>query len=103
MENNNHINEDKYLRAQKQVHRIKGFYTHLIVYIAVNLFLAITSGIHGGIRGFMEPLKTTGLFWGIGLLFHWYGVFGKGLFISKEWEERKIREIMEKDKINNEL
>ncbi|MCK5638887.1 MAG: 2TM domain-containing protein, partial [Flavobacteriaceae bacterium] len=41
---------------------------------------------------------TTAFFWGIGLMFHAYGVFGKNLLFSKDWEERKIKEIIEKDK-----
>jgi hypothetical protein len=28
------------------------------------------------------------------MLFHWYGVFGKNLFFSKEWEQKKIQELM---------
>lgn len=93
----NHIKEDNYLRAKKRVQKIKGFYIHLAVYIVVNLMLAIMSGWHGGLEGFLEPLKTTGFFWGIGLFFHWYGVFGKNIFFSKEWEQKKIKEFMDND------
>ena len=42
---------------------------------------------------------STPLFWGIGLFFHWFGVFGtKFLGFGKDWEERKIKELMEKEK-----
>ena len=41
---------------------------------------------------------STAFFWGIGLAFHWVGVFGKGIVFSKKWEERKIKELMDKDK-----
>ena len=42
-------------------------------------------------------------FWGIGLVGHWLGVFGKNIVFSKHWEERKIKEFMDKDKfdVNN--
>ncbi len=40
-------------------------------------------------------------FWGIGLASHWLHVFGKNVFFSKNWEEKKIREFMEKDKFDN--
>lgn len=93
--------EEKLYRAQKKVKKMKGFYAHLAVYIIINLMLAIMSGMHGGIRGFFEPIKTTGLFWGIGVFFHWYGVFGKDLIFGRNWEERKIRELMDKDKTNS--
>ena len=43
---------------------------------------------------------STWLFWGIGLVFHWLGVFGfQSLGLGKDWEERKIKEMMEKEDI----
>jgi len=35
------------------------------------------------------------VFWGIGVIGHAIGVFGK---LGKNWEEKKIKELMEKDK-----
>jgi len=35
------------------------------------------------------------VFWGIGIIWHAIGVFGK---LGKNWEEKKIKELMEKDK-----
>lgn len=35
--------------------------------------------------------------WGIGLLIHAFSVFGTKMFL-KDWEEKKIKELMEKDK-----
>jgi len=46
-------------------------------------------------------MLSTAFFWGIGLAFHAYGVFGKHLLFSKDWEERKIKEFMEKDKVDH--
>ena len=37
------------------------------------------------------------IFWGIGIFFHTMGMFGKNLIFGKEWEERKIKEYMQKD------
>jgi len=38
------------------------------------------------------------IFWGIGVLIHASKVFVlKGKFLGEEWEEKKIREIMEKE------
>ena len=76
---------------------MKGFYAHLVVYVIINLLLALINGRHSGIKGALETLMTTGFFWGIGLFFHWYGVFGKELFFGKDWEQRKIKELMEED------
>jgi uncharacterized integral membrane protein len=96
MEDKNKI--DRYLEAKKQVSEIKGFYIHLLVYIIVNLFIIF--GIFSKVK--FEEINfwmfSTAFFWGIGLFFHGFAVFGKNLVFNKEWEERKIREIMEKDK-----
>ena len=35
-------------------------------------------------------------FWGIGIAFHTFKVFGFGLLLGKNWEDRKIKEFMEK-------
>ena len=86
--------EKKYRRARKQVKELRGFYSHFISFVIVNAFLLmvnlVTSPSH---LWFFWPL----LGWGVGLSFHAYGVFGKNVFFSKDWEERKIKEIMEKD------
>ena len=84
----------RYEKAKKRVDDIKGFYSHLLVYIFVNLFLILLNLISSrGHYWFWWPLMG----WGIGLVAHGVSVFGiRGMF-GPEWEERKIREIMEKD------
>jgi 2TM domain-containing protein len=39
--------------------------------------------------------------WGIGLFFHAMGAFRFNPFFGKNWEEKKIREMMEKEKSKN--
>ena len=53
------------------------------------------------VEAFFE-FETFGLWfvWGIGLAFHAFGAFGKDLILGKNWEERKIREYMDKDKFD---
>ena len=41
---------------------------------------------------------STALFWGIGLMAHGLSVFSRNMFFGSQWEERKIREFMEKEK-----
>ncbi|MBW2938223.1 2TM domain-containing protein [Aureisphaera sp. CAU 1614] len=95
------FNEDKYERAQKKVKEIKGFYTHLTVYILINTFLILAHmGAFSG--NFMTGLPawgyfTTPFFWGIGLAFHALYVFKDKFGMLKDWEERKIKEFMEKE------
>lgn len=89
----------RYKAAQKRMKDIKGFYIHLTVYILVNIAIFIASTMNQGI---IEGLTrwtnyTTFFFWGIGLFAHWASVFAPNLMFGKDWEERKIKEIMEKD------
>ena len=100
METNNYTNEQKYIRAQKRAKDIKGFYIHLMVYLIVNIFLLLLQAISGsGWHVFTSWASyTTAFFWGIGIVFHAFGVFGVNILFGKNWEERKIKEYMEKDK-----
>jgi hypothetical protein len=79
---------------------IKGFYIHLTVYIAVNLFLILIQALTNEGWGVFLHWGTygTALFWGIGLAFHAFGVFGMDLILGPSWENRKIKEIMDRDK-----
>ena len=90
--------EDAYLRAQKRLKQIKGFYWHAFWYVAVNIFIVATvaSSTNGDIWHF--GTFSTPIFWGIGLGFHALSVFGKNLVFSKSWEDRKIKEYMDKEK-----
>ncbi|NRD19684.1 2TM domain-containing protein [Winogradskyella eckloniae] len=90
--------EEAYLRAKKKVDAIVGFYWHLAVYVVVNVFLIILIGVNSsdGFTGF-GPYATA-VFWGIGLLFHFLGVFGTNFLFGKNWEQRKIEEYMEKER-----
>lgn len=80
-----------YERAHKRVKELKSFYSNLISYIIVNTFLIVlnftTSPNH---LWFYWCL----LGWGIGLVAHGMSVFA----IGRNWEEKKIRELMEKNK-----
>jgi len=84
--------EEIYQQAKKRVEEKKGFFTHLAVYIIVNIMLvliwAFPSG--GGYPWFIWPLGG----WGIGLLFHFLGVF---VFSKRtSWEKREIEKEVEK-------
>lgn len=82
--------EDKaYERAQKRVKELKSFYGNLISYCIVIPFLIILNLITSPRElWFYWPM----LGWGIGLVAHGASVFA----IGKGWEEKKIREILEK-------
>lgn len=96
MENFN-TNEIKYLEAQKRVKRLKGFYIHATVYVLVNLFL-IGNNVQRGMNPSDIDNYWTAIFWGIGLLGHALSVFLPNMIMGKDWEEKKIRELMDKYK-----
>lgn len=97
-----HQPENAYEAAQRKVKRLKGFYTHLIVYLCVNIFIVFINinNLKPGESYFKFENFFTAFFWGIGLLSHGLSVFGHNLIFGQGWEERKIKELMEKEKQN---
>ena len=90
MKTNFKNDREKYIKAKKHVDEIKGFYANLIAYCVVIPFLVFinysTSWEH---KWFLYPM----LGWGMGVVIQGFMVFGYG----SDWEDRKIREYMEKD------
>lgn len=75
-----------YKAAKKRVQQLKEFYEHLVAYVLVNLFLFVIDIRDGGADFFYFVL----LGWGIGIGIHAFETF----VTSRDWEERKIRELM---------
>lgn len=92
-----------YQRAVKRVKALKGFYGHLAAYLIVNLVILIVSTREEGLVEGLQDLSNyfTAFFWGIGLVAHAAGVFMPNVLFGREWEERKIKEFMEKEKRNS--
>lgn len=93
--------EDKYIEAQKRLKELKGFYHHLFWYLLVNMIIMIMVYINADDEYNFWNFGTfsTAFFWGIGLGFHAIGVFGKSVLFTQKWEERKIKEFMDNDKL----
>jgi len=83
--------EEIYRQARKRVEEKKGFYIHFAVYIIVNIILVIIWATTGaGYPWFLFPLGG----WGIGILFHFLGVF---VFSRQSnWERREIEKEVER-------
>ena len=88
-----------YKAAQKRVKDIKGFYIHLTVYLFINAAIIVVTTQDVGLGEGLTQFGTysTAFFWGIGLVAHWASVFGPNFIFGKKWDERKIKELMEKD------
>ena len=94
--------EIKYQEALKRVKKIKGFYTHAIVYVIINIMIVIINiqSLNEGETYFQFKNFMTAFFWGIGLLTHGLSVFVPNWIMGQNWEDRKIKEFIEKEKSN---
>jgi len=94
--------QSKYENAVKRVKKIKGFYSHLLVYIVINIMILIVNVQNLDKAESYISLEnfSTALFWGIGLAAHGLSVFGPNFILGQNWEEKKINELMEKEKNN---
>lgn len=95
--------KSRYDRAKKKVAKIKGFYTHSIVYVIVNVLLLIViyTG-HGSVTEFWNLGSfSTAIGWGIGLLVHGVSVFGKDAFFGASWEKQKMQQFLKEAEQNN--
>lgn len=92
MENTTTYNEiQAYEKAKKRVKDIKEFYGNLISYvIVIPVLIIINLKTYSKFQWFWFPMFG----WGLVLLFLGLSVFGYG----KSWEERKIQEILDKEK-----
>ena len=86
-------NNPRYKEARRHARSLRGFYTHALVYVIVNTGLIL-------INLTATPGKWwfgwTTLGWGIGLLAHGLSVFAFRGWLGRDWEERKIREYLDR-------
>lgn len=68
---------------------------HLTVFVGVNVLLHIINFVTAP-RAYWAIWPLLG--WGIGLVAHGVATYRCLPFAGKDWEERKIRELMEKDR-----
>ncbi len=88
-----HIEEKRYLKAKERVDAIKGFYGNLTSYLIVIPFLW---WLNYRTTDFLWAFFPT-LGWGFGLTMHAMEAFGYNPLLGKRWEEKKIKELMEKE------
>ncbi|RUA13851.1 MAG: histidine kinase [Flavobacteriia bacterium] len=88
-----YIEEKRYIKAKERVKAIKDFYGNLTAYCIVIPFLW---WLNSRTTDFLWAIFPT-LGWGFGVLMHGMEAFGYNPLWGKRWEERKIKELMEKD------
>jgi hypothetical protein len=86
-------NHPRYKEARRHARAVRGFYIHAAVFVLVN------AGVFA-----INLLTTPGQLWfgwgmagwGIGLAAHGISVFAFHGFLGREWEERRIREYLDR-------
>lgn len=85
-------------QVREHVHKLRRFYTDVLIYAVVNIGLILIWLISGG--GYFWPIWVI-IGWGIGLGIH---AFSLGLipqmnamvpFMTAEWEDQEVRRLME--------
>ncbi|MCD8413245.1 2TM domain-containing protein [Tenacibaculum finnmarkense] len=86
----------EYLLAKKRVKKIKGVYTHSAIYcVVISVIIFVNLKFEPHFHWFWFSV----IGWGIGLLSHWLSVFAfKKTGFVKNWEERKINELINENK-----
>jgi two-component system LytT family sensor kinase len=91
------LENSNYVKALERVERLKEFYQNLASYCIVIPFLIfINLSFSPGFQWFWFPIFG----WGIGLTFHFLEVNNYNIFLGKNWEDRKIKEMMKQNNNN---
>ncbi|WP_353779407.1 2TM domain-containing protein [Winogradskyella sp. 3972H.M.0a.05] len=96
--------EGIYFRARHRVERVRKYYTHLIIFLVVNIIISTGKVIRNLNNGetFEEAFFDFNTFsvwivWGLIIIIHTIAVFGFPLILGKNWEERKLKQFMDED------
>ena len=81
-------------RARRRLGAEKGFYVHLVTYVIVISGLFVINALTGhGRWWFVWPA----IGWGIGLTIHALSTFGMIGLLGRDWEERRLKELVEEE------
>lgn len=83
-----------YERAKKRVKEIRSFYINLTCYCLVIPVLIYVNLTYTP-EYYWFPFSMCG--WGIGLFFHAMSAFNFTPFFNRDWEERKMKELIEEE------
>lgn len=91
--------EEKYIRAAEKVRATRKYYGKLITF-------AIACAFFIGLNYYIDELRNPWFlwvvgFWGLGLAIEAFKLFGTNIMFGKGWEDRKIKELMDKESREN--
>lgn len=84
---------DRYAHAQHRLAALKGFYIHLAIFLFVMTILLVVNIMNPTVWWVQWPL----LGWGAGVLLHWALVFSPAMQWSRNWEKRKLEQLMREE------
>ncbi|MCA0132152.1 2TM domain-containing protein [Winogradskyella alexanderae] len=98
--NHSDHNKERLAEAKRQVKRIKLFYIHLVGYLVVVAlvllnFYIMDKGLHEKAITWVNTTTLVG--WTIFIFIHYWTVFKGRFLFKKEWEDRKIKEYLNKN------
>jgi len=101
--NQNNFDQQAYKRAQARLRKLKGFYVHFAAYIIVNALILFSryNNLDAHENFFSFHVFSTAFYWGIGLTAHAASVFAPNFIFGRNWEEKKMKQFMEKEKKSN--
>ena len=86
------MSDPRYEAAKKRVKEIKDFYTHVVVFVVINFGLFLIDALDGS--GNLDWFYWVVVGWGVAVLIHGFYVFGIEGRFGRDWEERKINELL---------
>ncbi|WGK64286.1 histidine kinase [Croceiramulus getboli] len=90
-----YLTDKRYARAKEQVEKMKGFYSHFAIYLFMCVVFIWLNFRSGGFPWAIFPIAG----WGLGVAGHAADTFNWNPIFDRDWEERKIREFMDKDNL----
>ncbi|MFS4417087.1 2TM domain-containing protein [Maribacter sp. 2307ULW6-5] len=91
--------EFKYIKAKERVEDLKSFYNSVLSYLVFIVFLAV---LNYWANQWSYPWFLWVVFgWGLSLVYQASKLYHFNPFFGKDWEERKIRELMEREERKN--
>ena len=85
--------DPRYREARRHVKKLRGFYSHAVTYVVVIGCLLLVNLVSSPGKLWIQ---WAALGWGVGLAAHGLSVFAFSGVFGKDWEERKIREYLER-------
>ena len=87
------LHDYRYKKAKEKFEKIKSFYFNLLIYCVVISFLAYLNYQSTSFPWVLFPAFA----WGAGLVAQWMDAFEHNPIFGRDWEERKIQELMDDD------